>query len=130
MASKIEAWTEFGPKLEHATPMEDKEFVEQVTVGSNESASSVLAVLTFMDAVLEQALKAGRIVQLPNGMHFRPTGKKDGSVEINVRVDPELVKRINTGFVGKWKNAQNKEKTEAEIIALWNAAHPDDPIQL
>lgn len=128
MAKPIQAWTEFGPRLESATPLGDKELVEQITVGSNESMSSTLAVLTFMDSVLEQALKSGRIVQLPNGTHFRPIGKKDGSIEIAVRVNPELVRRVNADFRGKWQNAQNIGKTEAEIIELWNAAHPDDLI--
>ena len=130
MAKKIQAWTEFGPRLEPATPLNDKELIEQITVGSNESMSSALAVLTFMDAVLEQALKSGRIVQLPNGTHFRPIGKKDGSIEITVRVNPELVRRVNADFRGKWVNAQNIDKTEAEIIALWNAAHPDNLIEV
>lgn len=128
MAKKIEAWTEFGPRLEPTGPMTEKELIQQITVGSNESASSVLAVLTFMDSVLEQALKAGRIVQLPNGTHFRPIGKKDGSIEISVRVNPDLVKNVNVDFLGKWQNADNIGKTEEQIIALWNAAHPDDPI--
>ncbi|MBI3173207.1 MAG: hypothetical protein HYZ25_05775 [Chloroflexi bacterium] len=130
MAKKIQAWTEFGPRLEPATPLGDKELVEQITVGSNESMSSVLSVLTFMDAVMEQALKAGRIIQLPNGTHFRPIGKKDGSIEISVRVNPDLVKRVNAEFRGKWQNAQNIGKEEADMIALWNAAHPEDLIEV
>jgi hypothetical protein len=129
MAKKIEAWVEYGPRLESATPMEGEELIEQITVGSNESVSSAYAVLTFLDKVLEQALKAGRIVHLPNGMHFRPVGKKDGSIEISVRVNPDLLKRVNAEFHGKWVNAQNIGKSEAEIIALWNAGHPEDLIE-
>ena len=59
MAKKIEAWVEYGPRLESATPMEGTELIEQITVGSNESVSSAYAVLTFLDKVMEQALKAG-----------------------------------------------------------------------
>jgi hypothetical protein len=47
-----------------------------------------------------QALKAGRRVKLPNGEQ---------------RVD--------------WVNAANVNETEAEMIALWNELHPDDPIE-
>jgi hypothetical protein len=129
MATKIEAWTAFGPRLEPATPLGRKELVEQITVGSNESISSTLAVLTFLDIVTEQALKSGRIVQLPNGTHFKPIGKKDGSIEISVRVNPDLLNHVNAEFRGKWRNAENIGKSEAEIIALWNKAHPDDLIQ-
>lgn len=38
MAKKIEAWTEFGPRLEPTGPRTKKELVEQITVGSNEIA--------------------------------------------------------------------------------------------
>jgi len=77
----------------------------------------------------EQALKAGRIVQLPNGTHFKPTGKKDGSVNIDARVNPDLKKRVNAEFRGKWRNAENIGKSEEDMIALWNEAHPDDLIE-
>jgi hypothetical protein len=45
-----------------------------------------------------------------------------------VRVNPDLVKRMNAGFRGKWRNAANIGKPEAEIVALWNQAHPNDLI--
>jgi len=56
--------------VEPATPLSDDELVEQLTEGSNESMSSVLAVLSAMDRAMEQALKAGRIVKLPSMKSF------------------------------------------------------------
>lgn len=67
-------------------------------------------------------------MQLPNGTHLEPIGKKDGTVDINMRISPELDKRVNAGFRGKWLNAENIGKSEAEMVALWNEAHPEDPI--
>ena len=129
MAKRIQAWTEFGPRLEPATPLSGDELVEQLTEGSNESMSSVLAVLSALDAAMEQALKTGRIVRLPNGTHFKPTGKKDGRVEIDVRVNPDVKRRINAGFRGEWRNVENIGANEEQIFALWNAAHPDDLVE-
>jgi hypothetical protein len=34
--------------------------------------------------------------------HYKPTGKKDGSVDIGVRVNPNLDDHVNAGFRGKW----------------------------
>ena len=129
MAKVIQAWTEFGPRLEPATPLSGDELVEQLTEGSNESMSSLLAVLSALDSAMEQALKTGRIVQLPNGTHFKPTGKKDGRVEIDVRVNPEVKRRINAEFRGEWRNAENIGISQDEVIVLWNEAHPDDPVE-
>jgi hypothetical protein len=49
-------------------------------------------------------------------------------VDIDVRVNPDVRKRINVGFRGRWRNAENIGKGEEEMIALWNSAHPADPI--
>lgn len=128
MAKKIQAWVELGPRLELADPMTGDELIENIVAATNQSRGSVLAVLSELDVQMENGLKAGRIVRLPNGTHFKPTGKSDGSVEVNVRVNPDVVKRVNTGFRGKWRNAANIGKPEAEILALWNKAHPGDQI--
>jgi hypothetical protein len=128
MAVAIQAWKEFGPRLEPTNPMKEAELIENIISATNQSRGSVLAVLSELDVQIEHALKSGRIVHLPNGTHYRPTGKKDGSINCDVRVDPGLYDRVNAGFRGKWINGANIGKNEAEIIELWNKAHPEDPI--
>ncbi|MGE5606074.1 MAG: hypothetical protein ACM3YE_10315 [Bacteroidota bacterium] len=130
MAKKIQAWTEFRPRLEPIPPMKSEELIENIVAATNQSRGSVQAVLSELDVQIESGLKAGRIVHLPNGTHYQPTGKKDGSINIDVRVNPDLDKRINAGFRGKWINGENIGKSEEEIIALWNEAHPDDPVKV
>ena len=129
MAKKIEAWTAFGPSLEPTDPMTGNELIENIIAGTNQSRGSVLAMLAELDVQIESGLKSGRIVQLPNGTHFRPTGKRDGQIKIDVRVNPEVEKRVNAGFRGEWRNADNIGKPEADIVAQWNAAHPEDLIE-
>jgi hypothetical protein len=130
MSNKIKAWTAFGPRLEPKEPMQSEEVIENIIKATNQSKGSVLAVLSELDVQLESGLKSGRVVHLPNGTHYRPVGKKDGSVNIQVRVNPEIDKNVNAGFRGKWRNAENIGKSEMEIVAIWNEAYPEDPIQL
>lgn len=130
MAKKVQAWTKFRPRLERTNPMTSEELIENLVAATNQSRGSVQAVLSELDVQIESALKAGRIVKLPNSTHYQPIGKKDGTVNIRVRVNPDLDKRINAGFRGKWINRENIGKSEAEIIALWNEAHPDDPVEV
>lgn len=129
MAKKIEAWTEFGPRLEATRPVGSEEVIESLVQATNQSRGSVLAVLAELDALLESHLRAGRIVHLPNRTHYLPKGTRDGRINVNVRVNPDLEKSVNTRFRGVWINAENIGKTEAEIIDLWNEKHPDDPIE-
>ncbi len=108
--------------------MKKEEIIENIIAATNQSKGSVLAVLAELDVQLEAGLKVGRIVQLPNGTHFEPIGKKDGSVDIGVRVNPELDRQVNAGFRGTWVNSANIGRSEAEMVAIWNENHPDDQI--
>ena len=130
MAKKIQAWATYGPKIALGDPMTGDEIIENIVGATNQSKGSVLAVLAELDVQLESGLKAGRIVQMPNGTHYEPVGKRDGSVNIKVRVNREVDKKVNNSFRGKWANAANKGVTEADIFAQWNAAHPEDPVEM
>ena len=46
-----------------------------------------------------------------------------------MRVNPDLVSRVNGTFRGKWRNSGNIGKEEQEIDDQWNAKHPDDLIE-
>lgn len=129
MTNKIKAWTKFGPRLEPTRPMNDEELIENIVMVTNQSRGSVLAVLSELDVQLASGLKSGRVVHLPNGTHYRPVGKKDGKVDIQVRVNPQVNKNVNDNFRGKWRNADNIGKSESEIIAIWNEAFPEEPIE-
>jgi hypothetical protein len=128
MAKKIQAWAAYGPKIVLGDPVTPQDIIDNIVAATNQSKGSVLAVLAELDVQIEAGLKAGRIVQMPNGTHFEPIGKKDGSVNIGVRVNPDLDKKVNSGFRGKWANSQNIGKQEADIVAQWNEAHPTDLI--
>jgi hypothetical protein len=86
-----------------------------------------MAVLSELDVQILAGLKAGRIVRLPNGMRFEPVGKKDGHIHIRVTVSPEMKKIVNDSFWGKWANAENIGKSEAEMIEYWNGKQPETP---
>ena len=128
MAKKIEMWTQLRPKLAPATPIEAEEVIEQLIAATSQTRGSILAVLSELDEVILQGLLSGRIVKLPNGTHYRPSGKKDGSIKVLVRLNPRLSKLIDVLDRAEWINAENIDKSEDEMILLWNAAHPDDPI--
>jgi hypothetical protein len=129
MAKKIQAWRAYGPRVDKGDIVTEDEFIEHVTSGTNQSRGSILAVLSEQDVQIEAALRAGRAIRLPNGMRIEPVGTKDGWVEVHVRVSQDMVNRVNATFRGKWINGENIGKTEAEIMTLWNAEHPEDLIE-
>jgi hypothetical protein len=114
MAKKIQAWVEFGPRLEPTDPITPEGLIERIVAATNQSRGSVKAILDELDVQTEILLKEGHIVQMPNGTHFKPSGHKDGSVDVNVRVNPRIVRNVNTNFRGRWKNAENIGKSERD----------------
>jgi hypothetical protein len=57
-------------------------------------------------------------------------GKKDGSIDIGVRVSLDLDKKVNSGFRGTWLNSGNIGMAQADIITIWNTDHPEDQISV
>ena len=98
MARNIQVWATYGPKIVLGDPMTEEEIIENMVAATNQSKGSVLAVLAELDVQLESGLKAGRIVYLPNGTHYEPIGKKDGTIDIGVRVSTELEGRSTQSF--------------------------------
>ncbi len=129
MAKKIRMWRELGPQLKQQPTIGPVEVVESLISTTNQTKGSILAVLAELDVFLVNSLKAGRAVRLPNGMTFRPIGKKDGAIEIKLSLPKEMHKKINAEQRARWLNAGHIDKTEAELIAIWNQVHPDDPIE-
>ena len=129
MAKKIQMWTQLGPKLAPATPIEAEDVIEQLVQATNQTRGSILAVLSELDEVILRGLRSGRIVRLPNGTNYRPIGKKDGSIKVSLRLNPRLTKQIAADSRANWINAQNIGKSEAEMSALWNETYPGDLIE-
>ena len=109
-------------------PVEAEEVIKRLVATTNETRGSVLSVLSELDVILEEALKAGRRVNLPNGTTFRPVGKKDGSISVKVYLGKRMTKSIAAEQHAQWINAQNIGKSQAEMIQTWNKAHPDNLI--
>ncbi len=129
MAHKVQAWVEFGPRLEHAEAVNEEQMVARIAAALHQSQTMVKAILIELDAQLEAVLSQGLIAHLPEGTHFRPVGHRNGRIDVEVHVNRRTARNINAKFSGRWHNQKNIGKSEAEIVALWNAAHPDDPIE-
>jgi hypothetical protein len=54
----------------------------------------------------------------------------DGGFDVQHRLDPAIKDGLNAPgtFTGSITNRQHIGKTADELVALWNAEHPDDPV--
>lgn len=72
----------------------------------------------------------GQPVKLEGLGTYTPTINLDGSFNVGHRADSEIKNRLNaTGaFRGKIENGEHISKTGDDLVALWDAEHPDDPV--
>jgi hypothetical protein len=71
----------------------------------------------------------GRGVKLEGLGTYLPNINYRGELDAAHRLDRRLKRELNNGsFSGKIRNKKNIGKSAAEVIALWNAEHPDDPV--
>ncbi len=74
--------------------------------------------------------QAGRGVHLGGLGTYLPHIKLDGNIKVSHRLDPFIKNYLNVPgeFTGEILNSQNIGLTPAELIAIWDEGHPDDPI--
>lgn len=76
--------------------------------------------------------RRGTPVKLPGLGLFSPSISRDGKFRINVRIDNALRKSINAddAFNGRIINRGNVGLDNESFKAMWDEAHPDDPLEL
>lgn len=88
-----------------------------------------LSIREIRDQIIEFC-REGRAVKIDGLGTWTPNLRMDGSFSIQYRPDNALIKGLNLPdvFSGTIVNAENIGKSMDELVALWNAEHPDDPV--
>lgn len=129
MASRISALNHYRPQIEYRETAGWREVAELIAARSTFSTSDVIGVLTgLQDAVVHFNLR-GHGVKLEGLGTYLPNINYQGELDVAHRLDRNLKRALNAGsFSGRIRNKKNIGMTAAEVIALWNAEHPDDPV--
>ena len=61
---------------------------------------------------------------------FTPSIDLNGDIEVKVKVDRRILAALNTpgAFTGQIANSENIGKSSDDLVTLWNADHPEDPV--
>jgi len=127
MASHISALNHYRPQIEYGDTADWREVADYLAASSTVSRTDVIAVLTgLQDAVLHFNL-IGRGVKLEGLGSYLPNINYRGELDVAHRLDRRLKRELNNrSFSGPIRNKRHIGKSAAEVIALWNAEHPDD----
>lgn len=130
MATRIQAINAIRPRIKLGKRVGTDELVAYIARSTGLNESGVRQVLLELrDTTLFFNLR-GQPVYLEGLGTYTPSVNVDGKVKVSHRADIKLKNGLNAGgaFKGNIVHAENTGKTSAELVALWNTAHPDDQV--
>jgi hypothetical protein len=130
MATLIEAVGAYGPRVELSHTVQTREIAEYVSARTSLNRGEVENVLSELNEAIIFFARQGSPVKLGRVGIFTPSINLQGVLDVGFRLDTTIDSMLNvaSAFTGSVKNRDNAGKTSAELKALWNEAHPDDPI--
>jgi hypothetical protein len=129
MTSRIKAINLNRPRVRINQTMELREVSQYIAGITSLSTVDVLAVVLALRMAIVDYASRGIGVKLEGLGTFLPNIDLDGAVDLLYRIDSDLLKDLNREpFAGLVKNKRNIGKTPDELVAQWNAEHPDDPV--
>ncbi len=129
MASRISVINHYRPQIEYGETAGWREVAKFLESSSTLSKIDIIGVLTGLQDAVVYFNSQGRGVKLEGLGTYLPNINYQGELDAAHRLDRNLKRALNNGsFRGKIRNKKNIGKTVEEVIALWNAEHPDDPV--
>lgn len=130
MASRIQAINMYRPKIKLGNTAGNDDLVQFISrsTGLNESGVRQV-ILELRDAVIFFN-RRGEAVKLEGLGIYAPSIDLEGTFKVGHRADTVLTKTLNVqgSFTGNIENRENIGKTGDELVGMWNADHPDDPV--
>jgi hypothetical protein len=129
MASRIKAINAYRPRIKPGRTVQTEQLVEHIASRTGLNAGEIYFVLMELrDAIVFFGL-SGQGVKLEGLGTYLPNMRLDGSLDAQHRLDPAIRKGLNRrAFTGTVLNRKHIGKTPDELVALWNADHPDDAV--
>jgi hypothetical protein len=130
MASRIKAINAYCHRIVLGQRVGMEKLVEFIARSTGLNESGVRQVLLELrDAVVFFNLQ-GQPVKLEGLGIYTPTIDLDGTFNVGHRADSHIKNRLNDNdaFQGQIENGEHIGKSGDDLVALWNADHPDDPV--
>lgn len=132
MATLIQAYVAYGPKLRRKPTVRLDELSERLSDTTGLRPSQVMMVLLELKASLLHYNRRGAPLELPGIGTFTPSVGGDGRIRMLYRPERSLLGALDNPqtFVGDIENRANAGFTPEDFKALWDAEHPEDPLDL
>jgi hypothetical protein len=130
MAAKITAIRHYRPEIKRARTVQMDELLEQMVARTGLTKGEVYHVAYELCDALLSAHREGRAVKIEGLGTFTPTIRANGRIDTVFRSEPALRRQLNdsTKFYAKILNKASIGKSAEELVARWDAEHPNDSV--
>ena len=131
MARKITAIRRYRPEIEREPTRQTPEIIEDMCRRTTLSRGVIRNVVDQLQEALMDNFHEGRAAKIEGLGTFTPTIRMDGSLDVLFRPEPDMLRQLNdrTRFKAKILNRSSIGKSADDLIAQWNAEHPQDPVE-
>ncbi|MCA9936977.1 MAG: hypothetical protein KC415_23740 [Anaerolineales bacterium] len=132
MAKIVQAVRQYGPKLRYGRMAELDEVVEWMSQRTGLNKGEVLLLLAELHEAILYFNRNGRGIKLPEIGIFSPGIDRHGVLRHHFRADVQLKKQMarRHEYYGDILHKSRIGWTDAQYKAFWDAAHPDDPLDV
>lgn len=132
MANKLGVLARVGPQIINQGTVDLETMAGRIAKNTTYNAEEIYSILRLCVSEAQDALQAGETVKLDGLLTITLSMKVGGKVKIGTRSDRGAVAGLNNPMLwtaNKVSNHANMTKTTEELVAAWNAEHPDDPVE-
>ena len=132
MARIMQAVRDYGPKVKLNPTAQLEQVADWMAMRTGLNKSEVMMVLQETNEAILYFNAQGTPVKLPGVGTFTPSVSREGTFKINLRADAGLKKRLNApdAYTGTLLNKNRIGLDNAGYKELWDADHPDDPLDI
>ena len=131
MASRIKAINAYRPKIDLSPTVQLRALVAYIADRTGLNEGEVRIVLEELSDAITFFNRQGQGVKLEKLGTYLPKIALDGTFGVSHRLDREIKNALNTpgSFTGDIINRENIGKSSDDLVVMWNADHPDDPVE-
>ncbi len=132
MAKRVTALSAYRPRIKRGPIVEPQELADVVARRTRLSPADVIYAASSIGEEVLYLLRTGRSVRLPGLGMLTPNLDMQGNLSVRFVLDRTAMRRSSAGeklFLGEMTHPEHRHKRPADLIALWNTEHPDDPVE-
>ncbi len=129
MASRITAVRKFRPELGRGRTLDMRDVVELIARSTGLNEGEIRFVVCELRDLILMAAHKGQAVKIEGLGIFTPTIRSDGEMNMLFRADKSMRSKLHVNYLStSIINKDSIGKSSDELVAMWNAAHPEDPV--